>query len=162
MDIKKVRSIYKFIYFIKHSYGVVSVGVSMNYELIPRIRKNPVFFLLIPALAAFFIALVPTLKYQWPLSWDIFYHVHIVKLYLEHGLTIWDPLTCSPYGRTIGYPPLFHFLIASLSIIFKTDPFFVVRLLQPFVAMLMVFSISFLAYRFYGLIPGISTGILTN
>lgn len=95
MDIKKVRSIYKFIYFIKHSYGVVSVGVSMNYELIPRIRKNPVFFLLIPALAAFFIALVPTLKYQWPLSWDIFYHVHIVLrtwidyLGSSHLFTLW-------------------------------------------------------------------------
>ncbi|HHY00190.1 MAG TPA: hypothetical protein GX531_02270 [Methanothermobacter sp.] len=131
----------------------------MNYPNI--LRKKPFLFLLIPALAAFFVALVPTLKYQWPLSWDIFFHVHIAQLYLEHGLTFWDPLTCSPYGRPIGYPPLFHFFIASLSIMFKKDLFSVVRLLQPIVAFSMVFSISFLAYRFYGLLPGISTGILT-
>lgn len=77
----------------------------MNYPQI--LREKPVLLLLVPALAAFFIALIPTLKYQWPLGGDIFYHVHLAKLYLEQGLVYWDPLTSAPYGRPIFIPLFF-------------------------------------------------------
>jgi 4-amino-4-deoxy-L-arabinose transferase-like glycosyltransferase len=120
-----------------------------------------IILLLIPAIMAFFIVLIPTLKFQWPLSWDIYYHIHLAKLYLEHGFTLWDPLTVIPYGRPIAYPPLFHFLIASLSMIFKADPFQISRYLQPVLGMFLVLSITLVTYRFFGLISGVSAGLLS-
>lgn len=124
-------------------------------------KSLKILLLIIPALMAFSIVLIPTLKFQWPLSWDIYYHVHLTQLYLENGLTLWDPLTVAPYGRPIAYPPIFHLLLATLSLIFKTDPFQVARYLQPVLAMLLVLSISFVTYRFFGLISGVSAGLLT-
>ncbi len=125
----------------------------------PFIKKNSnIFLLLIPALIALIIALIPTLKYQWPLSWDIYYHVHMAKLYLENGIIFYDSLTYAPYGRPIYYPPLFHFLLASLSYLFKTDPFQVARFLQPVFSFFMVLSFSYIGYKFYGLSVGVLTG----
>lgn len=120
-----------------------------------------IFLLLIPAIMAFVIILIPTLKFQWPLSWDIYYHIHLTKLYLETGFTYWDPLTVAPYGRPIGYPPFFHFLLAGLTLLFRTDPFQVARFLQPFLGMLLVLSLSFVTYRLFGFISGVSAGILS-
>lgn len=117
--------------------------------------------LLIPALLAFIIVLIPTLKFQWPLSWDIYYHIHITQLYLANGFTLWDPLTVAPSGRPIAYPPVFHFLLAGLSYLLKWDPFQVARMLQPFLAMALVLVITFITYRLFGLISGISAGLLT-
>lgn len=110
---------------------------------------------------AFLIVLIPTVKFQWPLSWDIYYHVHLAQLYLEYGFTYWDPLTVAPYGRPIAYPPVFHFLLAGLSYTFNTDPFQVARFLQPILAMALVLSITYVTYRLFGFISGISAGILT-
>lgn len=117
--------------------------------------------MVIPAVMAFLIVLIPTLKFQWPLSWDIFYHIHLTQLYLTNGFTLWDPLTVAPYGRPIAYPPIFHLLLAGLSYLFRTDPFQVARFLQPCLAMALVLSISFVTYRFFGFISGISAGLLT-
>ena len=50
------------------------------------------YLLLIPAIVIFFIALIPTLKYQWPLSWDIIYHVQYAKIYANYGFVINNPL----------------------------------------------------------------------
>lgn len=119
------------------------------------------FFLVIPALIAFLIVLIPTLKFQWPLSWDIYYHIHLAQLYLEYGFTLWDPLTVVPYGRPIAYPPVFHLLLAGLSYLLGTDPFQVARLMQPFLAMALVLSITYVTYRLFGFISGISAGLLT-
>lgn len=124
-------------------------------------KRWKIFLLLIPAVMAFLLVLIPTLKFQWPLSWDIYYHVHLAKLYMQYGFTYWDPLTVAPYGRPIGYPPLFHFLLAGLSLLFKTDPFQVAQYMQPFLGMLLVLSVTFVAYRFFGLISGVSAGLLT-
>jgi len=122
-------------------------------------KKN--FYLIIlsiPAIFAFFIALIPTLKYQWPLSWDIYYHVHMAKLYIQHGITFWDPLTIAPGGRPIYYPPLFHYLLASLSVSTGLDPFKIARFLQPIFAMFIVLSFSYVTYKLYNLFVGVSAG----
>jgi hypothetical protein len=119
------------------------------------------FLLVIPAVMAFLIVLIPTLKFQWPLSWDIYYHVHLAGLYLEYGFTYFDPLTVAPLGRPIAYPPVFHFLLAGLSYVSGTDPFQVARYLQPVLAMALVLSITYVTYRLFGFISGISAGILT-
>ena len=124
-------------------------------------KKWRIFLLLIPAIMAFLIILIPTLKFQWPLSWDIYYHIHLTKLYLTNGFTYWDSSTVAPYGRPIGYPPVFHFLLAALIILFKADPFQVARFIQPVLGMLMVLCISFITYRFFGLVSGVSAGLLS-
>jgi len=121
----------------------------MEYE---KITKNKsVLLLLIPAILAFFVAIIPTLKYQWPLSWDIYYHVHLAKLYLEQGLTLWDPLTYAPFGRPIFYPPLFHYILAAFTALFKVDPFQIARYLQPIFAFALVLSFTYVAWKFYNL-----------
>jgi len=117
----------------------------MKYQKI--IQEKPILLLLIPALAAFLIALVTTLKYQWPLGGDIFYHVHLAKLYLEQGFSYWDPLTAAPYGRPIFYPPLFHFLLLSLSFLFGVDIFQAARFLQPVLFTFITLSFSVVAYK---------------
>jgi hypothetical protein len=66
---------------------------------------------IIPGLVAFFIALIPTLTYQWPLTWDIFFHIHIAQVYSHYGLSLIDPLVDPPVGQRIGYPPLFSMLL---------------------------------------------------
>lgn len=67
------------------------------------------YLILIPAIAALIIALIPTLKYQWPLGWDIIYHVQYAQVYAHYGFTLINPLLNAPVGQKIGYPPLFHF-----------------------------------------------------
>jgi hypothetical protein len=128
----------------------------MNYLQI--LREKPVLLLLIPALAAFFIALIPTLKYQWPLGGDIFYHVHLAKLYLEQGLVYWDPLTSAPYGRPIFYPPIFHLLLLSLDLIFG-DMFTAARFLQPVLTLFLFLSYAYVAYKLYeSVLVGVTAG----
>lgn len=114
-----------------------------------KITENRFLLLLIPAIVAFIITLIPTLKYQWPLSWDIYYHVHLAKLYLEQGITFWDPLTYAPFGRPIFYPPLFHYLLATSATAFKVDPFQIARYIQPIFAFSMVFSFTYVTSKLY-------------
>ncbi len=114
----------------------------------------------IPAITAFLIALIPTIKYQWPLGWDIIYHIQYAKVYALYGFTLTDPLLNAPVGQKIGYPPLFHFLVASLGTLLKADFFQIARLLQPFFAMFIVLSVSYVARKFYGCVAGISAGFL--
>jgi asparagine N-glycosylation enzyme membrane subunit Stt3 len=126
--------------------------------LIPAWRDKKV-ILVIPAIFGLLIALILTWKYSWPLSWDIYYHVHLAKLYMENGLTLWDPLTYAPYGRPIFYPPFFHYFLAILSILFKTDPFQIARFLQPVFAFFIIFIFSYLGLKLYNLRVGLITGV---
>ncbi|MCE7698062.1 MAG: 6-pyruvoyl tetrahydropterin synthase [Methanobacterium paludis] len=114
----------------------------------------------IPAVIAFFIALIPTLTHQWPFTVDIFYHIHIAEVYSHYGLTLTDPLIDPNTGNKIGYPPLFSLVIIALGAVLKIDYFQVARLLQPVLAFSVVSSISYVAKKFYGEIAGISTGFL--
>lgn len=116
------------------------------------------YLLLIPAIVMFLIALIPTLKYQWPLSWDIIYHVQYAKIYANYGFVINNPLIYP--SQKIGYPPLFHLLLASLASILKIDYFQIAKILQPIFAASIVLSISHVAKEFYGKIAGISAGFL--
>ncbi|HHY00188.1 MAG TPA: hypothetical protein GX531_02260 [Methanothermobacter sp.] len=117
-------------------------------------------FLVTPAILAFFIALLPTLKYQLPLSWDIYYHVHMAKLYFYQGFTLWDSISYAPFGRPIYYPPLFHLFLGCLGQIFNGDIFMGARAIQPILAFGVVFSFIYLAYRIYGLSVSFLAGFL--
>ena len=115
---------------------------------------------LLPAIAALLLALIPTLKYQWPLGWDIIYHVQYAKIYAQQGFTLTNPLLNAPLGQKIGYPPLFHFLIAGLGTLLGIDFFQAAKILQPLLATSIVLSVSYVAYKFYGKIAGMSAGFL--
>ena len=115
---------------------------------------------IIPGIVAFFIALIPTLTYQWPLTFDIFVHIHIAQVYSQYGLTFIDPTLDPPNGTPIGYPPLFSMLLLVLTNILKISYFDVARLLQPIFALSIVLSVSYVAKKFYGDIAGISAGFL--
>ncbi len=130
----------------------------MKYPRLPE--KSVIFLLLIPALVAFFIALIPTLKYQWPLSWDIYYHIHLAQLYMEHGFTLWDSLTYAPFGRPIYYPPLFHYLLATLAVVLKVDLFQISRYLQPIFAFVLVLSFTYVGKKLYNIRVGLLAGFL--
>ena len=120
--------------------------------------EQPVLLLLIPAVLAFFISLIPTIKYQWPLSGDIFYHIHLAKLYMDQGFVYWDPLTSAPFGRPISYPPLFHLLILAIGSLFG-NIFQAARILQPILTMFIFISFSFVAYKLYkSILVGVSAG----
>ena len=120
-------------------------------------NKNNKVLIAIPAIIMFFIALIPTLKYQWPLSWDIIYHIGFAKIYSQYGLI--DPLFTHIHHK-ITYPPLFHLLIAALGNTLHVDYFQIARCLQPIFAMLIVLSVSYIAKKLYGNLIGISAGFL--
>ncbi|MCC7551126.1 MAG: hypothetical protein KO316_06525 [Methanobacterium sp.] len=133
----------------------------MNFITKNKITKNKkCYLILLPVLAALIIALIPTLKQQWPLGWDIIYHVHYAQIYAQYGFTLTDPLLNSPYGQKIGYMPLFHFLIAAIGTVFGVDFMQVARFLQPVLAASIILSVSYVAYRFYGEIAGVGAGFL--
>jgi hypothetical protein len=113
-----------------------------------------------PAIAAFLIALIPTLQYQWPLSWDIINHVLYAKIYAQYGLTLTNPFLNAPYGQKIGYPPLFDLLLAGLGTVSGVDYFQVARFLQPLMAISVVLSVSYVGKRFYGAVAGAGAGFL--
>ena len=114
----------------------------------------------IPALVAFFIALIPTLTHPWPFTVDIFYHIHIAEVYSHYGLTLTDPLIDPNMGHKINYPPLFSMVIAALGTLLKISYVQVARLLQPVLAFSVVLSVSYVSKKFYGEIAGISAGFL--
>jgi hypothetical protein len=122
--------------------------------------KDKRIILIIPAILALIIALIPTLKYQWPLGWDIFYHIHLAKLYATQGLVFIDPLYNAPLGNKINYPPIFHLLVSSLGFIFNSDYFQIARALQPVIAASLILSITYVGSKFYGKLAGFSAGIL--
>ena len=127
-----------------------------------KINKNQLKKLIwiIPAVIAFFLILIPTLKYQWPLSWDAIYQVQYAQVYAKYGFVLINPLLNAPTGQSISYPPLFDFLIAYLGIISKVNLFQIARFIQPFLAMFMILSVSFVSRKFYGTIAGVATGFL--
>ncbi|MGB7970030.1 MAG: 6-pyruvoyl tetrahydropterin synthase, partial [Methanobacterium sp.] len=53
---------------------------------------------IIPGLVAFLIALIPTLIYPWPFTFDIFVHIQIAQVYSHYGFTLIDPLIDPPVG----------------------------------------------------------------
>lgn len=115
---------------------------------------------LAPPIIAFLLVLIPTLKYPWPLSWDVIYHVVLADVYAKYGLVFTNPLINVPYGGSIGYPPLFHLIIAGLGTLFNMDFFQVARFLQPFLVMFLVLSVTYVGRKFYGIIAGVSAGFL--
>jgi len=115
---------------------------------------------IIPGIVAFFIAVIPTLANQWPLTLDIYTHIHLAQVYSHYGLTLIDPTTNPPTGTPIAYPPFFSLILMVFAVLFKSDYFTIARALQPVLAFLAVSSVAYVAKKFYGDIAGISAGFL--
>lgn len=116
---------------------------------------------IVPSLIVFLAVLFVTLSYRWPFGWDIFYYIHISKVYITEGLTLFDPIYNAPAGNIINYPPIFHFTLILLSYILRTGLFETARFMQPFLAGLVVLSVSFVASKFYkNQMIGLAAGIL--
>ena len=49
-------------------------------------------FLILPAISIFLVTLIPTLTHNWPLSWDVIYHVLYAKVYSQNGFVLVNPL----------------------------------------------------------------------
>ena len=113
----------------------------MDLSNIKEIR--PIFLWSLPAIVVFLVALIPTLKYGYPLSLDIYYHIHMAHLYMTQGFTYWDPLTYAPFGRPIYYPPLFHYSLAVLGFLFNNNLLTIVRGLQPIFGFLIFLSFTY-------------------
>jgi asparagine N-glycosylation enzyme membrane subunit Stt3 len=119
----------------------------MDLSNIKEIR--PIFLWSLPAIVVFLVALIPTLKYGYPLSLDIYYHIHMAHLYMTQGFTYWDPLTYAPFGRPIYYPPLFHYSLAVLGFLFNNNLLTIVRGLQPIFGFLIFLSFTYVTYKLY-------------
>ncbi|MDO5851288.1 MAG: glycosyltransferase family 39 protein [Methanobacteriaceae archaeon] len=117
--------------------------------------------LLFPSILALFIGLIPVIKYSFPLTWDIYYHLHLINLYMTNGIIFWDPFTVSPIGRAIQYPPLYHLLIVELSKLTNIIPLNIIRLLQPIFAFSLILTITTITARIYDNQTGLITGILS-
>ncbi len=124
-----------------------------------KTNKNRL-LLILPAISIFLITLIPTLSHSWPLSWDVIYHVLYAKVYTQEGFVLVNPLLNYPIGQKIGYPPLFHFLIASLGSLFRVDYFGIARALQPILAFFVILSVTYVAKKLYGTVAGLSAGFL--
>lgn len=131
----------------------------MNVELDKK-KLNKKYIVVLPALAALCIALIPTIKYYWPMGWDIIYHVQYAQVYTQYGFTLTDPQLNAPFGRKMAYLPLFHFIIAGIGSLLNVDYFQVARFMQPLFAMSIVASVSYVAYKFYGELAGLGAGFL--
>jgi hypothetical protein len=118
------------------------------------------FLWIIPGLLAFLIALIPTLSNAWPFTVDIYVHARTAEVFSQYGLTFIDPMINPPNGAAITSPPLFSLLLMYLGNFLKVNYFDAARFLQPFLALFVVSSVSYVAKKFYGNIAGLSAGFI--
>ena len=80
-----------------------------------NINFNNKKLILLPATITCIISLLLVYKFTFPISWDVYYHIHMANLYMTNGLVFWDYSTVAPHGRLIMYPPLFHLFYHKIS-----------------------------------------------
>ena len=111
------------------------------------ILKDDKKLLILPALISFILTLLLLYKYTFPISWDVYYHIHMIDLYMNRGLVFWDYLTVAPKGRLIMYPPLFHLIFAAITKTFNTSPVELCRIAQPFFSFYLIGTITYVSYK---------------
>ncbi len=118
------------------------------------------YILLFPALIAFLISSLLLFKYSTPISWDVFYHMHMINLYISKGLIFWDFSTVAPEGRLILYPPLFHLVLARICLITGITPSMLCWILQPIFSGLLIFVITVISSKLTNNKTGFITGFM--
>jgi len=118
--------------------------------------------LLLPAVMSFIIALLLLYKYSYPISWDVYYHMHMIDLYMKNGLVFWDYSTVAPKGRLIMYPPLFHMIFAAISSFTKINYIALCLYAQPIFSFILIYLITFTAYKLFdNTFTGLMAGFLS-
>lgn len=117
--------------------------------------------LILPALISFVLSLLLLYKYTFPISWDVYYHIHMIDLYIQNGLVFWDYATVAPKGRLIMYPPLFHLCFAFLSKTFNINPVELCRLAQPVFSFYLISVITYVSYKLTDTKTAVLTGFLS-
>lgn len=124
------------------------------------ILKDDKKLLVLPALISFILTLLLLFKYSYPISWDVYYHIHMIDLYLNNGLVFWDYTTVAPKGRLIMYPPLFHLCFATISKLFNINPGELCKTAQPFFSFYLIGTITYVSYKLSNVKCGVITGFL--
>lgn len=124
----------------------------MNYHIDSK------FLLFIPASLSLCISLILLYKFTFPISWDVYYHIHMADLYMRNGLVFWDYETVAPVGRLIMYPPLFHLFLALISEITGLTLINITKLLQPIFSFFLIFIITYSGYKLFNLKIGVLSG----
>ena len=117
--------------------------------------------LLVPAFLSFIIALLLLYKYAYPISWDVYYHMHMIELYMQNGLVFWDYATVAPKGRLIMYPPLFHLVFAELSKLLNISSAELCRISQPLFSFYLIGTITYVSYKLSDVRTAFFTGLLS-
>ncbi|MEK7795009.1 MAG: hypothetical protein AAB353_10790 [Candidatus Hydrogenedentota bacterium] len=81
-----------------------------------------------------------------PIPPDSYYHIAIARMILEQGaIPTWDDTFYAPIGRPHLYPPVFHILIAALSLPFGGDVFAGYNLIHALLAPMVVLTAWYVA-----------------
>src|SRR6266567_1754989 len=98
----------------------------------------------------FALLFVLNLRY-YPTELDAPYHLLIGDILSRHGpLFRTDAMEFAPYGRHMGYPPLLHWLIASMRHALHLEPMDIGRALSVFQALALLAGTWWFSRRFFG------------
>ncbi len=117
--------------------------------------------LVLPALMSFILSLLLLYKFTFPISWDVYYHIHMIDLYIQNGLVFWDYATVAPKGRLIMYPPLFHLCMGFISKTLNINPVELCRGIQPFFSFYLISTITYVSYKLTDTKTAVLTGFLS-
>jgi len=120
-------------------------------------NKNLIF---IPIIVSILLALYLTLTTNGPLSWDVYTHINYALAYMMNGITTVDPLLNAPTGKTIGYAPLFHFILIGLSKCVGSNLLLAAEILQPILACISTVIVIYVSNKFYDRLSAAASGML--
>ena len=87
---------------------------------------------------------------------DTWFHYHFSRQIVQYGYRLDpDPETWAPQGRPVGHPPLFHYELAYLSLIFRTDLYETYLYYPIFIGAAGVVAWFLLCRKLYGDIGGL-------
>lgn len=92
---------------------------------------------------SFTVVLHTCVKNEYPLSWDVWYHLRISRQFSE-GTFWWDSGSFGPEGRAHTYPPVFHVITAFLYKITGIPLQLLAQILTPFLFCVTVYSFYYL------------------
>lgn len=97
-------------------------------------------------LAGFFIRVYPAAVNDRPLGHDTSYHARVAELVKEKGTITEEPWLEG--GRPYIYPPGYHILLASLSVLSGLPVLTVIRFVLPLFSALLILSVFFIVRKF--------------
>ncbi|MBU7014607.1 MAG: glycosyltransferase family 39 protein [Theionarchaea archaeon] len=100
-----------------------------------------------------------TIPKEYPLSWDVWYHLRISRQFSEGQFT-WDSGSFGPQGRPHTYPPVFHVVTALLHRGSGLPLETLARILPPFLVTLSILALYLLTRTLFDEKVAISSSLL--